>query len=517
MEGLMTSCVTARACAALSTALLLVASCKTASAREIYVDISAAAGDGSKTKPYKSLKRALSRAGSGSTLRVAAGKYKGAFLIEGRSVTLLGGFAKGFASRDPKGQRSVLTGAGADSVLTLLSAGKTKVDGFVITGGGGSQRSGSSTIHGGGVYISGGSPTLSNCVIENNRTTRKKGEIQQFGGGVYAQSGSLTLLDNVIRANTAKRGGGVGLMELKRAVLRGNRIEGNVAVGDHGGGVYAACKDLLFERNVLRGNEVGRKIGYGWGGGVTIIGKSTRAIFRRNYLTKNFAASLGSAYFIDDESQATVEQDLIVGNTCAPEGGTAIFVDGLDPTKGSRARIVKTTIGDHPCGGAVAGNAVRADQSSTVQIVGAVLWNNGKKPLSQGKKSTIAISRSLVDDSSVKGDKLVHGKPAFAAPGKGDYRLSKAVDGIKPGVAWSLAEQRKGQSGASVTPPQSKKPTVVAAGAAPSSSPKSQGGAKQDCAVAATPRPTGLAAILMLLAGLALARRRTGRLGRRSR
>ena len=42
------------------------------------------------------------------------------------------------------------------------------------------------------------------------------------------------------------------LLEMRRALLEGNTIRANVAESDHGGGVYAAGKDLRFVANVVR-------------------------------------------------------------------------------------------------------------------------------------------------------------------------------------------------------------------------------------------------------------------------
>ncbi len=485
------------ALSALLTAITTTAGCNTASAREVYVDANAAgAQKGTKAAPYKSLKEALSRCGSGSTLRVAAGTYRGDLTIKGRQITMLGGFGAGFAGRDPAQNKTVLSGTGKDAVLTLIDAGKTTIDGFVIKGGGGKLSK--SALLGGGVYISGGDVTISTCVIEKNKTTRAKRDLR-LGGGIFARGGSLTLRDSVIRHNTSERGGGISMMEQRRARIIGNRIEHNVGIGDHGGGLYVQCNDLLLEKNVLRKNEIGRKIGWGWGGALCLVTKTSRARLTRNYVTENFAAGKGSGYFIDDESSAVIEDELIMANSCAENGGSAIFVDGLSKGKGTTIKVTRSTIINHPCGGAAAGNALHVNLSSKAEIVDSVLINNGKKPVSAAEGSSFTIKRSLIDDRQIKGDKLVYDKPTFIAPEKGDVRLKALVGGIKPGVSWSLPSLlRRATKGASAAPPQRE------VKAADRSTPKTASTAKtkqQDCSVGG-PRdlrfPPPLAALLLL-------------------
>ncbi|MCK5796200.1 MAG: right-handed parallel beta-helix repeat-containing protein, partial [Deltaproteobacteria bacterium] len=378
--------------------------------RILYVSAQAGArGRGTRTRPYRSLKRAIAVARDGATVRVTRGTYEGDLVIKKRTLTVIGGYVgTHFDRRDIVKARSVIQGTGRDAVVSLIRAGKTRIDGFVIAGGGGSTRDDPKASHGGGVYVMGGAPTIAHCLIEKNRTTRKGSDIEEAGGGVFAREGDLVLEDSVIRANISKRGAGIALFEMRHAKIRRNVIEDNIALGDHGGGVYAICRDLVIAGNLVRRNEVGRKIGYGWGGGVATISKGTRVRFSKNIVTGNFAASLGSGYFIDDESDAVIEQDLIVGNRCAPEGGTAIFVDGLDPTKGSRARIIGTSIVNHPCAGVAKGNAVHADQHSSVTIVRSVIWNNGDRALSMGKRAKITIARSIIQEKRFSGEGVVH-------------------------------------------------------------------------------------------------------------
>src|SRR4051812_38644285 len=61
----------------------------------VHVDKAAAAGgDGSRLKPYSSLKTAIAQIATGGTIKVAGGRYdEGNLVINGKALTFLGGFA----------------------------------------------------------------------------------------------------------------------------------------------------------------------------------------------------------------------------------------------------------------------------------------------------------------------------------------------------------------------------------------------------------------------------------------
>lgn len=415
-------------------------SCSTAQAgsRTLYVSLDAKTkGKGTQSAPYQSLAKAIIKAKNNATIYVAKGIYHGNFTIKKKSVKIIGGYDLTFTKQEK--YSSILRGKDNDSVLSLIHT-KSVIDGFTIKNGLGSKRQESEAILGGGIYAVGGDSTIKNCLIEKNRTNRKSGDIEQAGGGVFARDGKINLVHNIIRNNLSKRGGGIALIDMKEATIKGNKIEKNIAIGDHGGGVYAAVEKLNFSGNLVMSNEVGKKIGYGWGGGVTVIGKATRATFEGDKISNNFAASQGSGFFIDDESQAIMKNELIQYNKCAPEGGSAIYVDGLDKGKGSQLTIKGSTIVGHPCGGVNKGNAVRAEQSSNVKIEQSVLWNNGEKELSFSADAKITIRFSLIK-KGMKGDGLIHQVPRFEAPKKGDLRLKnreELIAGKRLGISTLL-------------------------------------------------------------------------------
>ncbi len=109
---------------------------------------------------------------------VAAGEYGENIRVEGKTIHLLGGCAGGapadyaggsggdFTTRDPRTHVSHIRGDDSAAAAALIDVDGGSLDGFRITGGTGSGDE--YRIQGGGVYVFGGSPTISSNTIENN-------------------------------------------------------------------------------------------------------------------------------------------------------------------------------------------------------------------------------------------------------------------------------------------------------------------------------------------------------------
>jgi len=197
----------------------------------LYVDHAAiGANNGSSWQnAYVSLQSALTAAqapGSGVTeIRVADGTYRPAgpggsraasfALVQG--VTLKGGYA-GVSAANPDQRNAVafptiLSGdlnadddtvgntENSNHVVTAASGltAATVIDGFIITGGNG-QSGQPAAVTGGGISITGGSPTVRNCIFRNN--------IAQQGGGAYSSGGTPRFVNCLFYANTATLFGG---------------------------------------------------------------------------------------------------------------------------------------------------------------------------------------------------------------------------------------------------------------------------------------------------------------------
>src|SRR5688572_12668831 len=227
-------------------------------------DDNAGAQDGSALRPFRTVQQAINAAKGNAVIAVAGGNYPENIRVQEKAVRLYGGYVGGtkasyaggtmgnFKARDPAANPSHLKGNGKDSVVSLQEAGASVVDGFLVTGGGRSAL-GAPLWVGGGFYIYGGSPTISNNVIEKNQTcppVPQKDE--KFGGGIYASAAKISILNNIIRNNVAGRGAGISA-DCPTVVIRGNHVQNNIGVSDHGGGIFLFSPDAEISHNRIEG------------------------------------------------------------------------------------------------------------------------------------------------------------------------------------------------------------------------------------------------------------------------
>ncbi|MFZ5478823.1 MAG: MopE-related protein [Myxococcota bacterium] len=199
---------------------------------------------------------------------------------------------------------TILRGTGSGPVVTFSTreTSSAVLEGFTITGGSGVQSSGSSYYwdgyqyvyydayywYGGGVYVSGASPTLRDLVISDNTlpdyyygatSSTSYLYMESYGGGVYAESASLTLEDVHVRDNNASWGGGLYLSSTDisgvRVEVAGNtgqwptiaQFDGTVELdafvinaesSDYSmGGWYASYGDVRLWNGVLASSDYG--------------------------------------------------------------------------------------------------------------------------------------------------------------------------------------------------------------------------------------------------------------------
>lgn len=403
---------------------------------DLYVDDdNTGTQDGTALHPFKTLQQAIDAASNNAVVAVAAGTYPQNIRVQEKAVRLYGGYVGGsaasyaggtggnFTARDPAVNSSHLKGDGKDSVVTLFEAGASIVDGFLISGGGRSARAAPSWV-GGGFYIYEGSPTISNNIIEKNHTCPPVPQNEEkLGGGIYATAANLTILDNVIRNNTSGRGAGISA-DCKTLIIRGNTIQDNVGVSDHGGGIYLFSPNAEISHNRIIGNEIGRKLGYGWGGGITVVNKGGNYKLFHNTYTRNFAPSVGSAVFVDEGANASMDHELVYANACNPNGNgavPAVYVDGGEGV-GSSLTMNHSTITDHSCDPKVAGNAVNVTGKSRVTIKNSILWNNGGDDIEVDATSKATVTYTLSQET-IKGAGNISKDPLFFNPAAHDYGL----------------------------------------------------------------------------------------------
>ncbi|NCS16715.1 MAG: cadherin [Microcystis aeruginosa G13-12] len=235
----------------------------------IYVK-SGSTGNGSAwNNAYGSLQSAITAAPAGDEIWVAAGTYKpttgtdrtASFTLK-NNVAIYGGFAGTETARNQRNIASNATilsgeiGASgiADNAYHVVSAtgtistplGNSSIlDGFTITGGNANGTTGNQD-DGGGMYVSGASPTLRNITFRDNNGTN--------GGALYNENGSNPVLTDVLfEYNTATRGAAI-YDDLSSPQITNGTFRLNTAIND-GGAIYNTSSsnptivDSVFSRN----------------------------------------------------------------------------------------------------------------------------------------------------------------------------------------------------------------------------------------------------------------------------
>jgi hypothetical protein len=294
-------------------ALALSSSCAKApstSSHTWYVDVHGTPpGDGTQDHPFTSIQYAISRPTTidGNTVLVAPGTYHEQIDFLGKTIRVIG--TSGAANTVIVGQfpespsvviyKSVVNFTHSEGPDTLL-------DGFTITGGGGTGEV--PGIQGGGIFCTTGSPTLVHLIVEGNQAN--------YGGGMVVAGMNARVVECTIQDNA---GGGVVAgysVTLEACTIRRNHANGYEAGGYSGSGTLRNC--LIAEN-----------IGY-HGGGVlggyfynstptTLVGCTIRDNRTPGGTTPFYDSLAGGGVY----GPATLTNCTITGNVASGEGAGA--------------------------------------------------------------------------------------------------------------------------------------------------------------------------------------------------
>jgi parallel beta-helix repeat protein len=123
---------------------------------------------------------------------------------------------------------------------------------------------------GGAILMSSVSPIIRNCLLTGNHATGYHDNSFSGGGGalmIYKESNPL-ILNNIIKDNIADNlGGGLLFAEHTTGEVRGNVIEGNMALDDWGGGIalYNSPSPLIINNLIIKNSCSGFDGGRGGG------------------------------------------------------------------------------------------------------------------------------------------------------------------------------------------------------------------------------------------------------------
>jgi hypothetical protein len=186
-----------------------------------------ARGDVIAVGPGESVQAAIDLAQDGDTVAVAAGEYPEDIDFHGKAIIVVG-----------SGPSSVLRGSGGGPVVTF-DEGETAasvLDSFTITGG--------HAARGGGILISGASPTILRNIVRDNRASAQ-------GSGVYVEASTAELRNNLIVYNGTSLGDphGVEIVSASPSI-----INNTIAKTDSNGLILRGSSAALVMNNVIANN-----------------------------------------------------------------------------------------------------------------------------------------------------------------------------------------------------------------------------------------------------------------------
>ena len=280
-----------------------------------------------------SLRQALTDAGAGDTIDfdyTVTGKIT---LTSGQLPTI----THDLTITGPGANVLAVDGNHASRVF-VMTAGAVAISGLTIQNGQAPSSEGAPFYgDGGGMALSGGTLTLTGCVLTANTATPSVAGGSSYGGGLDNTAGGTLLLTGcTLEGNSASYGG--VLENVGTTTLTGCTLDGNSAPNGFGGVVDNEGGTVTFTGCALQGNSAGQ-----FGGGVENEGGS--ATLTNCTLSGNTAPSGGG---IDMEGGTLKVTNCTLAGNMAPSGG-----GGIDDEAGSVTLTDDILYGDG--GGEIAG------------------------------------------------------------------------------------------------------------------------------------------------------------------
>lgn len=407
---------------------------------------------------------------------VAKGTYSGCITLKA-NTGLYGGFSgneTALSERDafPRSavdpNETILDAGGVGSVVTSPVGARpnTRIDGFTVRNGAGTDSDLSLQEGGGGIYCYKSAPT-----VANNKIT---GNTAENGGGIYYTPDSPIVIqpkpimhNNIVAGNTAVRGGGIMCYNYASPDIGYNTICGNTA--SYGGGIYcvsASTPDI--HHNKIDSNNAQQD-----GGAAYFI--YCDPLLRRNTISGNRANTGGGAVYCF-ASAATIEGNNIFRNY-SPKGGALhtygskepslignfIHANAVDAIYGPTEKLINNTIVGNagtavfPASGTIANNIIAFNtwgiytySGATVMLKNNCVYNPGGSNyvnLAPGA-TDIQVDPGLAD--LAYGD--IHLKPDSPCRNAGDNGVTQAdwldIDGqprVENGIVDIGADESYGE------------------------------------------------------------------------
>jgi uncharacterized repeat protein (TIGR01451 family)/CSLREA domain-containing protein len=240
------------------------------------------------------------------------------------------------ANADTTGGDCVAGSAGADTIdisslsgtITLGGDLPTISDDLRITGAGASTLVIDAHQNAAHVFSVGGGVTATLTGLTMTGASNPGGAGGAIQNGISDSGGTLTLTDCLVRGNTAFDGAGIA--NYGTLTINGSTIDGNTGATSGAGGGIVNFGTLTLNSGTVTGNTVGTN---GSGGGIFNTLSATRVTINNSTISGNFAASGGGIVNYGSFTEVSVTGSTISRNSAnypdVAGGGGAIYNNGM--------------------------------------------------------------------------------------------------------------------------------------------------------------------------------------------
>lgn len=277
---------------------------------------------GSPTNPFGTVQDGIDQARV--CVHVHAGSYEENIDFNGKDVEVIG---------VDGAEATVISGLGNGSTVTFANGESSDavLRGFTITGGAGTVEPNvvedpecssyydcTTTTYnylGGGIYVSGASPTLTELIVTQNtlppysHTVLSEAEevfVYSFGGGIYLRDAAVSIEDVVVSENFADDGGGLFAEEDTYVSLRWLVFDANSASAGGGASSEGSLTgtNSVFVYNIAEGTS-------GYGGAGLDVSSGSASLTNVTFSGNDGLASL----YLGDSATGTVLNSILVNNS----------------------------------------------------------------------------------------------------------------------------------------------------------------------------------------------------------
>ncbi|HMM99089.1 MAG TPA: choice-of-anchor Q domain-containing protein, partial [Anaerolineales bacterium] len=267
-----------------------------------------------------------------------------------------------------------------------------------------------SAYYGGGMENENSSPTLTDVKFDNNNAT--------YGGGMFNwKNSSLTLINVTFNSNRAARGGGIYNQSISSSTTLNNIVfSGNIAT-DYGGGLFTYNSSPTLTNVTFSGNSATQ------GGGMLNLTNSAPTLINATFVN-NHSTFGGGMY--NQSSSPTLTNVTFSDNQAGGGGGGMYNFNSSSPT------LTNVTFNSN---GNSFGGGIRNTNSSSPLLINVLMVNSTAGNCFNESPINASSHHNLIDDGScglsdgVNGNKIGSGYNANLAPlaNNGGFTQTHAV------------------------------------------------------------------------------------------